>query len=165
MEKKSLFNGIKAVISDFDGIFTDGSVYIDKNLNETKRINYLDVMAVAMLIKNGIRPFLVSGENSGAMEYLNKKFENLEVYGGIRQKINIVKEITEKNGFSKDEVLYIGDDINDLESMLYFTNRATVKNAHPKIKSVPDIYVSDKCGGSGAFREIIDKIPGILSQY
>ena len=50
------FGKIKAVITDFDGIFTDGSVYVDANGNQSKRINYLDVMAIAMLIKNGFAP-------------------------------------------------------------------------------------------------------------
>lgn len=165
MKSDGLFNGVKAVISDFDGVFTDGGVYITEDVKETKKINYLDVMAIAILIRNGIKPFIVSGEKSGALEYLNEKFEKLEVYGGIRQKFDLVKTIIENGGFSREEVLYIGDDINDFDSICYCSHRATVKNAHPKIKSIPDIYITDAQGGSGAFREVVDKIPGILSQY
>ncbi|MGN0192307.1 MAG: KdsC family phosphatase [Candidatus Gastranaerophilaceae bacterium] len=159
------FGKIKAVITDFDGIFTDGSVYVDANGNQSKRINYLDVMAIAMLIKNGFAPIIVSGENAGALDYLNEKFEKLEVHGGIRRKKELVVEILERRGFLPEEVLYVGDDINDLESLLYCGYKATSANAHSDIKAIPGIYVAEKFGGSGAFREIVDKIPGIRQEF
>ena len=76
----------------------------------------------------------------------------------IRIKIDVLKKILERNNLSTNEVLYIGDDINDEECLKYVNTRITVPNANKKIKSIENIQITTASGGDGAFREVVDEI-------
>ena len=107
-----LSNKIKFVISDFDGVFTDGSVYISESNEVQKKLNFKDIMGVSMLIKNGYNFGIISGEKSNILNYFKDKFNIVEIHGGIRHKGVVLTEIMEKYNLKADEVLYIGDDNN-----------------------------------------------------
>lgn len=158
MKSIELLKNIKFIISDFDGIFTDGCVYIDSNGNESKKISYKDVMAVSKWIKAGYKLAIVSGEESSAIEYFRKKFDITEIYQKIRNKKEVVLELLKKYNLDNNEVLYIGDDVNDIESMKLLKNIFTVKNAHKKVKELDNIRILEISGGDGAFRELIDTL-------
>lgn len=147
---------IKMVITDFDGIITDNCVYVDNNGNMTRKINFKDVMAFSILQKNGIKTAIISGESNAAIEILAKKFDIKEIHQNIRNKIQVLKDIVEKYSLSKEEFLYIGDDINDYEALMYSKNAFTVPEAVDKIKSIPHIKITKSPSGAGAFREIVD---------
>lgn len=147
---------IKMVITDFDGIITDNCVYVDNNGNMTRKINFKDVMAFSILQKNGIKTAIISGEANAAIEILAKKFDIKEIHQNIRNKIQVLKDIVEKYSLSKEEFLYIGDDINDYEALMYSENAFTVPEAVDRIKSIPHIKITKSPSGAGAFREIVD---------
>ena len=109
---------IKLIISDFDGIFTDGSILINQDGSTSKRLSYLDIMAVSMLIKNGYKFALVSGEKSAAIDYLANKFDLEDVYQDIRIKAPVVQAVMKKYGLKPQEVAYMGDDFNDIDATL-----------------------------------------------
>ena len=56
------------VVSDFDGVFTDGTFILDENLNQQKTVNFVDIMGVSILLKNGIKFGIISGETSNILE-------------------------------------------------------------------------------------------------
>ena len=147
---------IKMVITDFDGIITDNCLYVDNNGNMTRKINFKDVMAFSILQKNGIKTAIISGESNAAIEILAKKFDIKEIHQNIRNKIQVLKDIVEKYRLSKEEFLYIGDDINDYEALMYSKNAFTVPEAVDKIKSISHIKITKSPSGAGAFREIVD---------
>lgn len=147
---------IKMVITDFDGIITDNCLYVDNNGNMTRKINFKDVMAFSILQKNGIKTAIISGESNAAIEILAKKFDIKEIHQNIRNKIQVLKDIVEKYSLSKEEFLYIGDDINDYEALMYSKNAFTVPEAVDKIKSIPHIKITKSPSGAGAFREVVD---------
>ena len=147
---------IKMVITDFDGIITDNCLYVDNNGNMTRKINFKDVMAFSILQKNGIKTAIISGESNAAIEILAKKFDIQEIHQNIRNKIQVLKDIVEKYSLSKEEFLYIGDDINDYEALMYSKNAFTVPEAVDKIKSISHIKITKSPSGAGAFREIVD---------
>ena len=147
---------IKMVITDFDGIITDNCLYVDNNGNMTRKINFKDVMAFSILQKNGIKTAIISGESNAAIEILAKKFDIKEIHQNIRNKIQVLKDIVEKYSLSKEEFLYIGDDINDYEALMYSKNAFTVPEAVDKIKSISHIKITKAPSGAGAFREIVD---------
>ena len=151
-------NDIKLVISDFDGIFTDGGVYVMDGGKTAKKINYIDVMAVSLLLKRGIKIAIISGEVSPALNFIKNKFDLEDVFQGIRVKAPIVSELMEKYSLSPKEVSYIGDDFNDIEAMGLVENRFTVPNANYTIKDFENVQVTKAVGGSGAFRELADNI-------
>ena len=147
---------IKMVITDFDGIITDNCLYVDNNGNMTRKINFKDVMAFSILQKNGIKTAIISGESNAAIEILAKKFDIKEIHQNIRNKIQVLKDIIEKYSLSKEEFLYIGDDINDYEALMYSKHAFTVPEAVDKIKSISHIKITKSPSGAGAFREIVD---------
>lgn len=146
------------VISDFDGVFTDGSVYFDEKLNQQKRMNFSDIMGVSILIKKGIKFAIVSGENTNILNYFKEKFGIEDIYGLIRKKGEIVEEILKKYNLKKDEVLYIGDDINDIPAFELVQYRVAPINANPLIKMMDNMQITDSKGGEGAFREMVDSL-------
>ncbi len=151
-------NTVKFIITDFDGIITDNCVYIDSNKNMSRKLNFKDIMAFSILKKNNYKIGIISGESNSAIEILNEKFELDEIHQGIRKKIDVLKNIVEKYSLKENEYIYIGDDINDIESLEYTKYCYTVPNAVDKVKKIKNIQITKSEGGNGAFREIVDTI-------
>ncbi len=156
MSKILLPKTIKMVITDFDGVMTDGCVYISDSGELTRRINFQDVMAMSLLKKAGFKLGIISGEGNGAIELLAKKFQIEEVHQFIRVKIDVLKSILERYNLSQEEYVYIGDDVNDLECLEYAKYKVTLPHAPLKVKAVEGIQVTEKTCGNGAFREVAD---------
>ena len=149
---------IKVVITDFDGSVTDNCVYIDAKGEMTRKLNFKDVMAFSILRKKGYHIGIISGEKNSAIEILAKKFNIEEVHQGIRIKIDILKSIVERYNLKEDEFVYIGDDINDLDSLEYAKYPITVPDAVISVKNIKGIQITSTKGGEGAFREIVDAV-------
>ena len=149
---------IKLIITDFDGIFTDNSVYFLDINTKLKKISYKDIMGVSVAVKNGLKVAIVSGEKSKEIDYLAETFALEDIHQGIRNKLPVVKEILEKYNLSKDEVVYIGDDVNDLECLSFVKYPVSVSEANYKVKQLPEIQYTQAPAGSGAFREVVDNL-------
>lgn len=156
--KLSLSSKIKLIVSDFDGIFTDNSIYIFDDGHSAKKISYKDIMGVSVAIKNGIKVAILSGSESEAINYLANKFELAGVFQGIRNKLPILKELIEKHKLEKDEVLYIGDDVNDIECLCHAGYCVSVKEANAKVLELSNVQITLAGSGNGAFREVVDNI-------
>lgn len=152
----TLPNTIKWVITDFDGIVTDNCAYIDENGNISRRVNFKDVMAFSLLKKNGYQIAIISGEKNSAIEWIANKFDIKEIHQGIRIKIDVLKSIVEKYGLSEEEFIYIGDDVNDIDSLNFAKYKITVPNAVKKVLTLENIMITETKGGEGAFRELVD---------
>lgn len=144
------------VITDFDGVVTDNCVYIDANGNMSRKLNFKDVMAFSILKKGGYKVGIISGEENSAINLINEKFDIDEVHQKIRIKIDVLKMIIEKYNLASDEYLYIGDDINDIESLNYSKIKITVPDAVKEVKAIDGIQITTQRGGDGAFREVVD---------
>lgn len=151
-------SSIKMVITDFDGVFTDNSVIINQDKSISRRVSFKDIMGVSILVKNGYQVAFISGEKNPVIEMIADKFMLSEVHMDIRVKIEVLKDILDRNGLSPDEVIYIGDDINDKDCLEYVKCRITVPNANKKIKGIDNIQITTAYGGDGAFREVVDEI-------
>lgn len=149
-------NTIKMVITDFDGIVTDNCVYVDSKGETTRKLNFKDIMAFSLLKKNGYRIGIISGEANSAIELINEKFYLDEVHQGIRNKLEILETIISKYGLSDEEFLYIGDDVNDLNSLKRAKYAITVPNAVVKVRELEGVQITSVNGGEGAFREVVD---------
>ncbi len=154
----TLPKSIKFIITDFDGICTDNCVYIDSEGNMSRKMNFKDVMGFSLLKKNGYRIGIISGEKNSAIEKIKNTFNLEEVHQDIRIKIDIIKSIVEKYNLKNDEYLYIGDDVNDYESLCYAKYKITVPDAIKKIKNIEGIQITEARGGEGAFREVVDAL-------
>lgn len=154
---------IKMIISDFDGVFTDGSFYIDENLNQQKKLNFKDIMGVFLIIRQGIKFAVISGESTGMLDYFKQKFGIEEIYKGIRKKDEIMRKILKKHSLKKEEVLYMGDDINDIPAFKYAGFKIAPNNANIALKKDKSIQITEANGGNGAFREVADELMAVLN--
>ncbi len=160
MGKLKLPETIKMVITDFDGVVTDNCVYIGDDFSMSRRLNFKDIMAFSLLRKNNYMIGIISGEKNSSIEILSKKFQVEEVHQNIRIKIDVLKSIIEKYGLSKEEFLYIGDDVNDIECLEYAKYKITVPHAVQQVKDIKGIQVTENHAGNGAFREVADCLIG-----
>jgi YrbI family 3-deoxy-D-manno-octulosonate 8-phosphate phosphatase len=149
---------IKMIITDFDGIITDNCVYIDANGQMSRKLNFKDIMGFSILKKNNYRIGIISGESNSAIEVLKQKFDIEEVHQGIRNKLSVLESIIANYNLSDEEFIYVGDDINDYDSLMRAKYAITVPNAIDKVKNIPNIQITSISGGEGAFREIVDAL-------
>ena len=148
---------IKLVLLDVDGTLTDGGIYRGNNGEELKRFNVKDGYAIVNAQKLGIEFGIITGRKSELVEIRAKELKIKYLYQGISEKIVILEEIMKKDGLSKVEIAYMGDDLNDLLIMKQVGLSGTPKDAVDEVIQVAD-FVSKKNGGSGAVREFIEHI-------
>ncbi len=154
----NLSKDIKLIISDFDGIFTDGGVFIGEDSGTFKKVNFRDLMGVSVALKNGYKIAFVSGEKTAAIDIIAERFSIEDVHQDIRDKKVVVEQLLKKYNLKSSEALYVGDDINDINSMMLVDYRITPMNAHWKVKEVENIQITQSNGGFGVFREIVDNL-------
>ena len=148
---------IKLVLLDVDGTLTDGGIYRGNNGEEFKRFNVKDGYAIVNAQKLGIEFGIITGRKSELVEVRAKELKIKYLYQGISEKTVILEEIMKKDGLSKEEIAYMGDDLNDLLIMKKVGLSGTPKDAVDEVIQVAD-FVSKKNGGSGAVREFIEHI-------
>ena len=149
---------IKMIITDFDGIITDNCVYIDEDGKMSRKLNFKDVMGFSILRKNGYMMGIISGEKNTAIDILNNKFQIEEVHQGIRNKLDVLDSIIKKYALTDEEFVYIGDDVNDYDSLCRAKYAITVPTAAKKILNIEGIQITDSPCGCGAFREVVDAL-------
>ena len=151
---------IKLIISDVDGVLTDGGMYYSKTGEVMKKFNSKDGMGVELLRKK-IKVVLMTKERSQIVLKRAKKIKVDQVYAGIKNKELLLPKICVEYKISKNEIAYIGDDVNDFNIMKQIGLSAVPSDGNEKIKNISD-YICKTKGGDGAFRELVDLI---LSNY
>ena len=154
----NLSHDIKMIVSDFDGIFTDNSVYFFDENNKVKKLSFKDLMGVSVAVKNNIKVGIISGEKSKEIDYIAEKFNLEDIHQGIRNKLPILQEIMQKYNLKQSEIVYIGDDVNDIECLKCVKYAITVKQANYRVKELDTIQITQADAGDGAFREVVDNI-------
>jgi YrbI family 3-deoxy-D-manno-octulosonate 8-phosphate phosphatase len=150
---------IKIIVTDFDGVLTDGYIYYSSvSDEEIKKISFKDIMGISLALKNNYKVGIISGEKNKIIDKVAKKFKLEDVHQGIRDKLSILKSISEKYSIKNDEICYIGDDINDISALEYAGTAVTVPEANYKVKQIPNILITEAHAGDGALREVIDSL-------
>ena len=153
---------IKLVLSDVDGVLTDGGMYYSKNGEELKKFNTRDGMAIELLRKNHIKSGFITKENSKIVKQRAQKIKPDLILNGIQQKELELPKICKKFSVSKNQIAYIGDDLNDLEITKLVGFSVCPKDAVDEIKKNSD-YTCTSIGGSGVLREVTDLIISVQS--
>ena len=151
---------IKLFLSDVDGTLTDAGMYYGEDGVEFKKFNTHDGMGFKLLKNAGIRTGIITSEDTVIVANRAKKLNIDYVYQGLEHKgkLEIAKEICEKENISLDEVAYVGDDINCKELLEAVGVCACPKNSTDAIKNIPHIVELSLSGGDGAVREFIEII-------
>jgi len=159
-KKKSVKPTIKLFLSDVDGTLTDAGMYYGENGEEFKKFNTHDGKGFELLRKVGVKTGIITSENTKIVENRAKKMKVDYLYQGLEHKgkLNIAKEICQKENISLDEVAYIGDDINCKELLQNVGLAACPANSLKTIKNIPNIIKLSRSGGDGAVREFVEMI-------
>jgi 3-deoxy-D-manno-octulosonate 8-phosphate phosphatase (KDO 8-P phosphatase) len=155
-ELKRKLAGVRMFLCDVDGVLTDGMVLMGNGV-ESKRFSIVDGLGLRLLQKAGIKVGWVSRRPSPAttMRAEDLKIDYLIQIDG--SKVEAVAALLDRSGTSWGEVCYVGDDIVDLGVLQRVGVAVGVANAIDEVKAVAD-YVTERAGGYGAVREVIDLI-------
>ena len=148
---------IRLIVLDVDGTLTDGKIYYDSSGNEIKSFNVKDGMAITQAQNNGIDIAIITGRTSNIVERRAKELGIKYIYQGTHSKVDALKCILNLLNISLDEVMYIGDDINDIDIMKKVKYTACPRDAVQEVKNIANV-ISLKDGGNGAVREIIEMV-------
>lgn len=153
--KKSM--KIKILITDVDGVLTDGSRYYDEKKEIMKKFHVHDGMGVNILLRNNIKTLIITKEKSKIVQKWAREMNIHFVYEGIKNKESLVSKICKTFEVTSDEIAYIGDDVNDIELMKSIGLSACPQDAVNDTKKIAN-YTTKCSGGCGAFREFGDLI-------
>jgi 3-deoxy-D-manno-octulosonate 8-phosphate phosphatase (KDO 8-P phosphatase) len=148
---------IKAVLTDCDGVLTDAGVYYGSDGEVLKRFSIRDGMGFERLRDAGLVVGIVSGERSPSLVARAEKLQVTELHLGISDKVAVVDALCERHGLVRDEVAFIGDDVNDVPVMRAVGLSGTPADAMPAVRAVADV-VCDAPGGQGAFRDFAEAV-------
>lgn len=150
---------LRAVIFDFDGVLTNNMVYVDENGKETVRCNRSDGLAFEVFNRLGLPVFIVSKERNKVVAARAAKLQ-VPVIHGIDHKLDAVTALAKEKGFALSDILFIGNDLNDLDVMTASGISACPSDSHPRIRAVAT-FVLEARGGEGVAREIAERLLGI----
>ena len=148
---------IRLFATDVDGVLTDAGMYYSESGDEWKKFNTRDGMGIKLLQKSGLITAIVTQERTKLVARRAEKLAIPEVQQGAMDKLSVVREMASRYGITLEQVAYIGDDINDVETLKAVGFSAAPADGLPEVLAVVD-YVCRNKGGEGAVREVIDMV-------
>jgi len=147
---------IKAIFLDIDGVITDGKLIMHPSGEFLRNMSTRDGYAIKKAANSGLLVFIISGGSSQAMRKRLAFLDVTEIFMDVKNKVKTFHEICEKHNLSKENTLYMGDDIPDYKIMHEVGIATCPKDACTEILGISD-YISHKKGGNGAVRDIIEQ--------
>lgn len=148
--------GIKLMVLDVDGVFTEGKVSTGYEKEVSKDFSLIDGMGLEIVRGEGIEVIVMTSEYSDIVKTRMSKLK-LETYLGVKDKYSFLEKIRQEKGINRNEIAYIGDDINDLANICSVKWGIVPNNAVLENKLKADLVLSSK-GGDGAIREAVNFI-------
>ena len=152
------FSKIKIFLSDVDGVLTDAGMYYTESGDEMKKFCTYDGMGFQLLQKTGVKVGILTTEDRQLNRRRAKKLGLDFDFHGVKDKLQILKDLCKKVNVSFDEVAYIGDDVNCFELLSHVGIAACPSNAVGKIKLIPNIIQLERNGGEGVVREFVELV-------
>jgi 3-deoxy-D-manno-octulosonate 8-phosphate phosphatase (KDO 8-P phosphatase) len=159
MDRKQT-SAIKVVLSDVDGVLTDGGLYFTESGDQMKRFHVHDGMGFLLLKKQGFTTGIITSEHLELVRLRAQRInpDYLYMNVGFEGKLAAALEIAEKEACTLKEIAYIGDDVNCIPLLQAVGYACCPANAVDAVKALPGIRVLSKTGGQGAFRELADAL-------
>lgn len=154
--KKTLIKGAKLVVYDFDGVMTDNKVILSEDGLESVVVNRSDGLAVNRLKYCGIPQIILSTETNNVVAKRARKL-GIPIIQGISDKRSSLKEYCRKNNITLKDVVYVGNDLNDLQAMKSVGYPVCPSDACREVRAICSI-VLNAVGGDGVVRELLDYI-------
>jgi N-acylneuraminate cytidylyltransferase len=147
----------KLLVMDFDGVVTDDTVITDQDGRESVICSRSDGFGLDMLRQHGkVHAMILSREENPVVSARARKLK-LEVHQGVQDKAQAIQQLIKERNLAQAEVIYIGNDLNDLPVLPYVGYFACPQDAHSEVFRRADLVLS-KPGGRGAIRELIEII-------
>ncbi len=164
MNLLELFKPITTLVFDVDGVLTDGRLTLLPGGVMARTMNVKDGYALQLAVKRGYKVVIISGGASVEVIDRLNKLGIKDVYMQVTDKITVLQNFLAENNISWQEVMYMGDDIPDLEVMEKAALACCPSDAVPEIKEV-SAYISPQAGGYGCGRDVIEKVLKIRGHW
>lgn len=145
---------IKLVIYDFDGVMTDNRVVVDQDGRESVTVNRADGLAVGLIRQMGIEQMILSTERNAVVQRRAEKL-GIPCLNNLKDKKKALEEHLRRSGINRENVAYIGNDINDQAVMEFVGFPVAPADAAPAVKRTARIVTRAR-GGEGVVREFLD---------
>lgn len=148
---------IKAIAFDVDGVLSADVIPLHTSGEPMRTVNIKDGYAIQLAVKKGLYIAIITG---GRTEAVRKRFAGLgvqDLYLGSAVKIHDYRDFRDKHGLKDEEILYMGDDIPDMEVMQACGLPCCPKDAAPEVKSIAR-YISHAAGGYGCGRDVVEQV-------
>lgn len=152
-------SSIHALIFDFDGVLTDNYVYVDESGKESVRCSRSDGLAFDLIRHKKVRAYIVSTEKNKVIEKRAIKLKIPSIQG-VSDKKSCIEQLALENHLDLENLVYIGNDINDYAAMSLCGYTVCPSDSHPEILKLAD-YVLKAKGGHGVVREFVEEVLGI----
>jgi len=156
-----IIRNIRLVAFDFDGVFTDNTVYVFEDGREAVRCTRSDGIGLSKLRALGIATVIISTEPNPVVSARSRKLK-IECIQNCEDKVRALDQVVERLGLTFEQVAFVGNDINDLPCLTAVGLPIVVGDAHPDVVSV-GYYQTKRLGGHGAVREVCDLFDRILA--
>ncbi len=149
--------GIKAIVMDFDGVHTDNLVLTDQHGVETVRTSRGDGMGLSFLRDSGDYALMILSKERNPVVMARAQKLKIEVHQSIDDKVTAIANWMAPQGLTWDDLLYVGNDVNDREAMIRAGLSACPSDSHPEILAISD-WILPHPGGKGALRAMADAL-------
>lgn len=158
------FKSIKMMVIDVDGTLTDGGIYYDDQGDEIKKFSTRDAAGCFAASRAGIHLMVLTGRNSEATKRRMREMGIHKICQNVKEKEIFLSEYMAKNGYRKENVGYIGDDLNDLAPMNLCGFKGCPADSCWEVKQTAD-YISTVKGGYGAVRDVLEYLLKIRNEW
>ena len=159
-ERRRRIARLKLVLTDVDGVLTDGGVAYSVHGEELRQFSVRDGLAVELLRKHGIETAFVARDHAAMIVQRARKLHVKHVFLGDDDKTAALRACLEEAGVTLEEIAYIGDDVDDLEVLRHVGElglTAATSDAAPDVRALAH-YCTDRPGGHDAFREFAETL-------
>jgi len=164
MNYKALLTKVTTFIFDYDGVMTDGKLILLHDDKPLRTANVKDGYALQLAVKLGYNVVIISGGISKSVENRFEALKIQNVFLGVNDKLEVFKEFLKEKKITPEEVVYMGDDIPDYRVMKKVGVPVCPADAVEEIKNI-SIYISDKKGGEGCVRDIIEQVMKVQGKW
>lgn len=148
---------IKLILTDIDGVWTDGGMYYDERGNELKKFHTYDSAGVLLAHACNVPVGILTSENTQIVERRAKKLKIDYLYQGVKNKLEQALVICRELNIDIKEVAYIGDDLGDIRLLKAVGYAGVPSSASDYIRELANVPLN-KMGGEGVFREFVEKL-------
>ncbi|MBP5677746.1 MAG: HAD hydrolase family protein [Bacteroidales bacterium] len=161
---KEKLHSIRAFVFDFDGVMTDGSVWVYADRETVRAGNIKDGFAVQYAVKKGYLVAVISGATSASIDNRMQMLGVTHCYTGCGNKIETYERFLAENNLDDSQVLYMGDDLPDYPLVVRAGVGTCPADAAVEIKEAAD-YISLYDGGHGCVRDVIEQVLRLHGQW